>query len=388
MKHRLQEQDRQYAKKYLKTSLAKKHKMPRFKGKGYFHLNNSVISSIFNKPILKVPKIFDIIQTHFDDKLTNFLSDLEEVLKECKHVYLSFKETEAINLPMLLLIYALQDKYYTKISVIWSDSPFVNRMIMDSGSFASIEKRAESLINKKTQRIHVISGSNAEYNDLSEALIDGIIEKYYGGHIPPTIEGKISQAIIETLENVGRHAYPNEPTDSEKKWWLVCSIGTVANEANKYMYLAIYDSGRGIPFSLEDSEVFQHRVKTHYPKEYRNLMFGEPDITERNAINSLIRKMKNLISSFREIIGDAGLIYASMMHDMTRLDDDSHGQGSVSIKELITDDPNSQLFILSNKGCYQFNKGAEPSDKEHVKVDLNNELAGTLLQWSIKLDEL
>jgi hypothetical protein len=94
-----------------------------------------------------------------------------------------------------------------------------------------------------------------------------------------------------------------------------------------------------------------------------------------------------MIAPLRKTIGDAGLIYASMMHDITRLDDDSHGQGSESIKDVVTDDPHSKLFIFSNRGCYQYNK-IQGNGEEHTRMELENELSGTLLQWSIKLDDL
>lgn len=386
MKLRLQKSDSKYAKRYLKVFKKNKSTTTLFSGISKSTLNNNVVSTIFGNPILEVPRTFDIIKTNFDDKLSHFMSDLESALEIKHHIYLSFEKTEEINLPMLLLIYALQDKYNTKISIIWSKNRFVNRLIKESGSFTSINHRRESLSDGKYKNIHVISGSNAEFNELSDQLIDSIINKYYKGNIPPAIESNISQAIIETLENVGRHAYPEEPEDRDKKWWLVCSIGQHYEEKDKYMFLAIYDSGRGIPLSLEDSEVFQKRVKKHYPNEYKKLIHGTNSNEQPDLIRTLVRTFKQRVSSFREIIGDSGLIHASMMHDMTRLDDDNHGQGSVSIKELITDDPQSKLFILSNRGCYQYNKGATEED-EHVKVELANELKGTLLQWSIKLDE-
>lgn len=98
-----------------------------------------------------------------------------------------------------------------------------------------------------------------------------------------------------------------------------------------------------------------------------------------------MRTAKSMIAPLRNTIGDSGLIHASMMHDMTSLDDDSHGQGSVSIKDIVTTDADSKLIILSNSGCYQYNKGGK---EEHTRIELQNELSGTLLQWSIKLDEL
>ncbi|HHF3087736.1 TPA: hypothetical protein ACPJ1J_001454 [Vibrio alginolyticus] len=345
------------------------------------------LKTLFNKPILEVPSILNFVTTKLDDVLAQFLLDLETVLEEYHHIYLSFEKTKEVRLPMLLTIYAIQDKYGAKISVIWSKkSRLVNLSIVESGIFASALTRGKTLFDSDEPFIPVISGSNREFLDLSDDLVDAINNKYYCGAMPPNIESRISQAIIETLENVGRHAYPNDPLDEHKKWWLICSVSAPKSKDERLMYLAIYDSGRGIPLSLEDSKVFQHRVKQHYPTEYNNLIHGTVKPTSKTGhVKQLVRTISAMVTPLRESIGDSGLIYASMMHDMTRLDDESHGQGSVSIKDVVTEDPDSNLIILSNKGCYQYNKGGK---EEHIMFELQNELPGTLLQWSIKLDEL
>ena len=186
---------------------------------------------------------------------------------------------------------------------------------------------------------------------------------------------------------MGRHAYPDEDKDINKKWWLICSVGqSDYHSDDKYMYLAIYDAGRGIPSSFPDSPVFQNRVRKHYPNEYSQLIHGNSTGTgKRNAIVGLARTMKSYVTPFRDMIGDSGLIFASMMQDLTRLDDEDHGQGSKSIKDVITKDTDSKLLVFSNKGCYLYNKG---HSEEHTRVEHSHELPGTMLQWSINLDEL
>lgn len=347
MKKKLQVHDRELAKKasFYANRIGKNHNI--FKGHAIHSFNGKKLETIFNIPILPVPKIFDIVRTGYDQAFVDFLQDFKILLSEKKHIYLSFVNTTVTNLPVFLLLYEIQDKYNCKISVIWSKkSPFVNKLIKDSGAFSPKAERNQAMFNPKIKRIPVISGSNQEYQTFPDALVDAIRDKFYDGDIPDNIESRISQAVIETLENVGRHAYPDQPLDKDKKWWLVCSIGHNGNEKEEYMYLAIFDSGRGIPLSFEDSKVFQNRVKKHYPEEFSKLLHGEiEDNSKLGQLTKLVRTAKSMIAPLRNTIGDSGLIHASMMHDMTSLDDDSHGQGSVSIKDIVTTDADSKLII-------------------------------------------
>ncbi|MEZ8193999.1 hypothetical protein [Vibrio cortegadensis] len=358
-----------------------------FRGKGSIDtFNTRKLDTLFGVPIFPAPSDLDLSGSGFTNELKVFFEELEALLSTNNHIYLSFEHTSNAKLPMFLLIVALQEKHGSKITPILSRSSWVNKLIEATGSFISATQRKKAMFDNNVSRIPIISGSNLEFENLADDLVDAISAKYYDNEIPPHIEARISQAIIETLENVGRHAYPCEKDDKNKKWWLICSIGQTHKDSDDYMFLAIYDEGRGIPHSFEDSKVFQNRVKKHYPKEYQALILGEDLNSDKtNAIQGLVRNIASRVRSLRKTIGDSGMIYASMMHEMTRIDDESHGQGSVSIKDVITNDPESKLIIFSNKGCYQFNRGHA---KEDTIIEYENELSGSLLQWSIKLDEL
>ncbi|MEL4410589.1 hypothetical protein [Shewanella algae] len=391
MKKKLQDRDRELSKKLNSTSHIRGTASNRVvgSGNGFTSLNGKKLQTLFKSPVLPAPQNFDILSTKYGSEFVGFLRDFEALLEEKTHIYLSFTETTHARLPMFLLLYAIHDKYKCKISIIWSkESSFVNKVIKKSGAFKSAKERNQAMYDAEQKHIPVISGSNKEFQTFPDALVDAIRDKYYNGDMPPNIEARISQAVIETLENVGRHAYPECPLDEDKKWWLICSLGTNGSQNDKYMYLAIFDAGRGIPLSFGDSKVFQARVKTNYPDEYSKLIHGERvDNSKQGQLIRFVRTAKAMIAPLRKTIGDSGLIYASMMHDITRLDDDSHGQGSESIKDVVTDDPHSKLFIFSNRGCYQYNK-IQDNGEEHTRMELENELSGTLLQWSIKLDDL
>ncbi|HCH0947832.1 TPA: hypothetical protein NKP42_002367 [Vibrio parahaemolyticus] len=390
MKQKLQQSDREYAKRYLKPRSSSRKYRKVFDGTGTTELSRyETINTLFGKPILPVPEYLDLSRDGFSEELVIFITYLESLLSEHNHIYLSFKETKKVRLPMFLMLVSIQEKYNAKISVIWANNKFnaVNKAIIEAGAFENASKRRATLADSDDIRIPVISGSNDEFVDFPDTLVDAIRDKFYDGDIPTKVEDKIAQAVTETLENVGRHAYPEEKRDRNKKWWLICSVGhTDSNATDRYMFLAIYDAGRGIPSSFSDSPVFQNRVKKHYPQEYKTLIQGD-DVarSKQHALTGMARTFGSYVFPFRNMIGDSGLIYASMMQDLTRLDDEDHGQGSKSIKDVITNDADSLLLVFSNKGCYQYNKG---HSEEHSRIEHSHELPGTMLQWSINLDEL
>lgn len=393
MKKKLQDKDRELSKRVNYTPGLRGNSHTIFTGNDFISFNGKMLKTLFKSPVLTVPVNFDILSTNYGDEFVGFLQDFEALLSKKAHIYLSFSETIEAKLPMFLLLYAIHDKYNCKISIIWSrKSGFVNKMIRNSGSFKCASERNQAMFDTGQEHIPVISGSNQEFQTFPDALVDAIKDKYYHGDMPDNIEARISQAVIETLENVGRHAYPESPLDKDKKWWLICSIGTNGNTNDEYMYLAIFDAGRGIPLSFGDSTVFQARVKKNYPKEFSELLHGkQSESSKKDHIRRFLRTAKAMITPLRSTIGDSGLIHASMMHDITRLDDENHGQGSKSIKDVVTDDVHSKLFIFSNRGCYQYNKvkgDAESCKEEHNRMELKNELSGTLLQWSIRLNDL
>ncbi|USD67156.1 hypothetical protein [Vibrio sp. SCSIO 43136] len=392
MKKYLPIYDREWAKRRTaskRNRIRKKRSI--FDGKSSIVVNGKTLQTLFNKPIYEVPRILDISGGQLTNELKTFFDGLEELCEKFDRIYLTFKKTEVARYPMYLIIVAIQEKYGTKISVMWSDSPGINYQISTTGFYLASHKRREMMRNSNIGQIPVISGSNQEFGDLADDLVDAISDKYYDGSMPSEVEFKISQAIIETVENVGRHAYPHVNDNHDKKWWLICSIGDTDYDDGKHMFLAIYDTGRGIPMSFEDSHVFQHRVKSHYPEEYNRLIQGsEATDNKKNVVRALLRTAKSIFKPLRETIGDSGMIYASMMHEVTRIDDQNHGQGSISIKDVVTDDPGSHLIITSDKGWYQYDKGAKNEDgmdDEHSLRELANSMPGTFIQWSIKLHD-
>lgn len=141
--------DREFSqsRRYLSTLRKQSKGSYSFKGNGSTLIEQMSLKTLFGKPILDVPSILNFVTTKLDDVLAQFLLDLETVLEQYPHIYLSFSKTKEVRLPMLLTIYAIQDRYDAKISVIWSkESKFVNLSIAESGLFSPPRKRTEDLL--------------------------------------------------------------------------------------------------------------------------------------------------------------------------------------------------------------------------------------------------
>ena len=77
-------------------------------------------------------------------------------------------------------------------------------------------------------------------------------------------------------------------------------------------------------------------------------------------------------------------IFFAMADDITRMTGDDelkHGQGSKSIKRLVSSHENGILWIFSNRGLYRYKNDDSPPWLKDYKQSIN----GTLIQWNIKV---
>lgn len=353
-------------------------KMTRKKISRHLSFLPKINQSLFGHPIINVPVKFDLIDGDNQTLCYDFFKEIEDICKKkpgC--IYLSFKETEILKAMPMLILYSIIDharettKSKIKINIIWSKkSTLINKFINNSGSFLPSIKRENSLGSVKA--LPVIMGDNSKANELSNLIIDYILDNYFHDATPEK-EQQISSAIQETVDNVGRHAYPDIHQHSQKKWWLCC------NRVGNNLFLAIYDKGIGIPSSLsEHNAVMLSRINSLYPNEYTvTLDDPESENVTKDNISAFIR-----VQFLKERLTDGQLIRAAMHTSISATKLHKHGQGSKSIKGLISDhDDNSFLLMLSNKGYYSYNKIENDNDNS-VK---NREyiIPGTLIQWSI-----
>ncbi|MEL7291527.1 MAG: hypothetical protein AAGJ88_04320 [Pseudomonadota bacterium] len=323
-------------------------------------------------PKIPAPREIDLIEGSLES-CDNFFSLLRtELTKNPKFLYLDFSHTIMLKAMPLLVIYSIIDEAReehgvdTVVRIIWSKvKSQVNHTINISGDFAPANEREQKM--GESSYLPVIMGDNSRANDLSNTFVDYILEKYYPG-ADAEKEQEISSAIQETVDNIGRHAYPDVEDHTQKRWWFSC------HRIDNNLYIVVYDRGVGIPNSLsKNNAVFLSRINDLYPDEYKG--------ATNEAVDEEASALDSLKAWFQKNLNDGQLIRAAMHTNVTSTELDQHGQGSRSIKALINEDENSYLLMFSNHGFYCYTNDRE--DNETSIDTTNRRIVGTLIQWSI-----
>jgi two-component sensor histidine kinase len=327
--------------------------------------------------IINVPVNLDLLQGT-ESLCHDFFDNLREsLLLDPACIYLSFKETRALKATAILVVYSIIDQARetrnsrTKINIIWSrKAQRVNEFIIETGRFLRSKEREEMIDSASS--LPVLMGDNSRANELSDRIVDYILDDDHYKGASAEKEQEIGSAIQETVDNVGRHAYPDTEIHENKKWWFTC------DRIKDNLFIVIYDAGIGIPSSLsENNAVMLARVNQLYPDQYSGCTKESiKDDSTTNKLKALVN-----IKFLRKALSDEQLIRAAMHVDITSTDLDQHGQGSKSIKGLITESENSFLLMLSNYGFYRYNKGIE--DNENSVSHSDFKIPGTLIQWSL-----
>lgn len=119
------------------------------------------------------------------------------------------------------------------------------------------------------------------------------------------------------------------------------------------LYLAIYDQGVGIPETIHKTEWLWGIIKKS-------------------------SKLMQRVSKSR----DADLIELSMELGQSQTKQKKHGKGSKSIRALVEETPDGQLWIFSNKGLLK-----ESSKSNRTLIEHHDSIGGTLVQWNIRLKD-
>lgn len=297
-------------------------------------------------------------------KTIAFLRNIERRFK-VKDCVVDFSRTESITAAALVVVYAAIELAGAGRSgsadIIYSaKSPGVNAAIKASNLQKLIRGSVITYALDSVRSMPIISSVGSEQ---MEEIIDFIQNRIYKDEMSPETEHVYGDAVSETINNVRLHAYPDcEP--HEKRWWLMC------HTFGKKLYLAIYDNGVGIPKTVVDRPWFLTAMKSVQPDEYKKLLEIVPDL-EKNGISVFIPT----------IIPDERLIHYSMQGDVSGTKQDKHGQGSKSIKALVNDTDDGQLWVFSNYGLYTFSA----EDKTPSAHKLKAKFPGTLVQWNIEL---
>lgn len=321
---------------------------------------------------LKAPRvltIYSISESFLPDdeseyKITlDFINDLSSSLVKGK-VVVNFEDTESINAAALLLLYATvhsiqqTSKFDSKVRL--SKSLIVNKLIRASNLKRLIERRELIVPCSRIKRLPVVTSNDAKYID---DIIDYIKVRIYDNGLDANDESVLSDAIIESIENVLLHAYPKGGSKLHKQWWLLCDV------IDDQLFLAIHDRGVSIPNTVKHREWFERAFQDEYPEIYDEIK------------NSLTPSQKFLeYLNIKPNIKDKHLINVSMTGDYSSIKTEGRGQGSKSIKYLVNENESGKLWIFSRLGLFVYN-----SEEDSRLIDLPIKIPGTLIQWNIKI---
>lgn len=326
---------------------------------------------LFTGHIISAPEIISIYNISIGEieEFVQTVSFVKEILKHFgrKKCVLDFTKTRQIKAAAQLYVYAALEIARTNgdepATILYSQASTSVNYNLRKRNFKKIIENKSSSIKYDFKNIVKLPVISSYSNQFMEDILDFIRDRIFDKAMPPEAEHIYGDAVSETINNVGFHAYPRK-NKLQKKWWLLLDVH------GHDLYLAIYDHGVGIPETVIDKTWFLSSLKHSYPKEYEELESEFPETQITGLKKYMPHKLK-----------DEQLIYLSMQGDVTRTRAGKHGQGSKSIKALVSETDQAKLWVFSNKGLYIFENEDAPPEIH----SLPDKLPGTLIQWKIKI---
>ncbi len=225
----------------------------------------------------------------------------------------------------------------------------VNRPLVETPSSVLLTMRSNSLA--------VPDDALRFYDD-----IQGLLGGLSAGDLTETenrsLRAEIYGIIIEAMENVATHAYPEDGQYAFTHvplWWLTAAV----NKTERKLTVVMYDQGVTIPVSL--------------PK-WKN--YTKIDLLLKRW--ALMTKGREMTAAESE---DDGLaIRAAMKVAVTATDQSHRGKGLPRMKKFIDHCRAGRLRILSRRGEYVYRKNDKTQTYNHPA-----EFGGTLIEWEVSL---
>lgn len=341
----------------------------------FYHAN----SYLKLQKILNAPVILDIYGSDVENSLLfiNRLKNYQE--NEIQKITINFRKCKTLKAAALVMIFSIVERlivdYGKRISLILPTpmkAPNVIKTLRKSGLLELCTSN-NPIMRFNKDYLPIISSFGGKFRD---EIVDFIVKKIYK-QITPSLENIYADAIQEAINNVTAHAYLDKNSDIPKRWWLLCEV------IGDQLFLVIYDDGIGIPRSLEiylnnkEFDFTQYENKQALKECYENF----PEL-QHVSFEYLCSQLENM--EFPNEIPDHVKIYLAMIGDITRKtgkDELKHGQGSKSIKALVSSNENGILWLFSGLGRVKFINETEQPNLFCLPEYLN----GTLIQWNIKV---
>lgn len=219
---------------------------------------------------------------------------------------------------------------------------------------------------------NICSGENC---DLSQSTKDHLVEmraifKDKSAFL------KLSDAIMEAINNVVQHAYYGE---SYRKWFMLTHV----SKDNKSISVVVSDLGASVPFTLPKS----------FAEKFKDLW--NYDVSDFLAEVGLVSEKKANSPDDLRSFNDSKLIKMATRLNSTRTNQAHRGKGFNDILSLVKNAKDFEEIesvttsVLSRSGSYVYEASPNGIHKEKsyedALKDFNNQIKGTVISWTIQL---
>jgi|GEM_PF-1962413 len=303
------------------------------------------------KAIKPVSSHFELQETSFNYSVPprlDFANDAEDTLRffDKLRILLSARTWRAVHLDhskceyispeaVLVLIAELYrgDKFNPKLKKLctFPQRNEIRELLQQIGYFRYF--RGEVPTTQGSLKQHFLSHMHGKLTKGStvKSLLDHFSEVF-----DFTVQSKalLYNALIECMNNVLEHAYPNRKTDefSYVEWWLLGYRDSTTGD----IYFCFFDQGECIPKTIRT-------------------------------------RLKDKIRS------GSALIRQAVEEGVSRTKKNTRGRGLPSLKKFVDEAIDGDLSIVSHKNQCIFHKGREPREST-----FNSVLRGTLITWNIR----
>jgi hypothetical protein len=290
------------------------------------------------------PERFYIESTEDRQNLLGFISKIKYSLKENKKVHISFKNTKLLG-PSGTLIFVAElgkilDNYPGKITCNYPDDDVVEQLFQHIGLLDRLGLTARKEITAENVRHwNYVYGKTVDTSEFKSLF------SRYATKISEDVRSGLFASMSEAVTNSFQHAYPCEHENGcncEKGWWMF------ARQNQETLYVVMYDSGIGIPSSLEK----------------------KPELVEK--IRNWTRIGKQSDTKLIDIAVESNRTSTRLPH---------RGKGLPEMLEFVKQGHVGGFAIFSRKGAFTYTA----NDQNEKGRDFDSPIKGTLIKWEIPL---
>ncbi len=315
------------------------------------NLGKAIIKNT-KKVILKVPEFIDYY-TPKNYRVTNlFLENIADcILRAKRRIFLNFDKTEKISAAAMLSMLAHVETLIAtntvkgKSPITFSNpkSAKVKSILNQVGFYGLLKKNVGRI--EEFEDVDFWHHTSGECADPSRArpMLDAISKQ-----IQTSNSKKLYRGFIEAMANSVEHAYP--ASGPCNKWW------TFAGVREGKLFVVLCDKGVGIPSTLPH---------TQSPSTLKNIL-------------------QKLNVDFNHI-KDSAYIKAATSLQNSSTKKKHRGKGLQDVMSVIRSTGAGYLSIFSNKGRFKY-MGQNRAIESTIN-DYNTSINGTIIEWSIPLEE-